>query len=345
MGGRTLNRGVRAKGSDRIEFEFVYQGKRYRPSLIRVPSETNLRRAAEQLRNIKVRIKFGTFNFKEEFPDYRLANPPVAPSDPGPVAVRPLEEERREVKPGEAIGNFDEFRFFTGLRQSEQISLRISDCDLTKGTIHIHQVVVLGRHKDRPKNNEERTVELCPRALSVLNRQLVLRERHVAEGKIHHDHVFFKDDGEPISSLQYVYGRWCSTIDRLAIRYRPPYNARHSCVSWHLMIGKNLLWCSTQFGHSVQVMLTNYGRWISGATDEDVRLIGEAIAAEAIRARVEFPESPAIPWEPQKKNATTTPLEKGWGRLSLRKVKYFNHLTGGADGTRTRDPRRDRPVF
>jgi len=107
---------------------------------------------------------------------------------------------------GEAIGNFDEFRFFTGLRQSEQISLRISDCDLTKGTIHIHQVVVLGRHKDRPKNNEERTIELCPRALSVLNRQLVLRERLVAEGTIHHDHVFFKDDGEPISSLQYVYG-------------------------------------------------------------------------------------------------------------------------------------------
>ena len=94
----------------------------------------------------------------------------------------------------------------------------------------------------------------------------------------------------------------------------------------------------------VQGCKCGHGRWISGATDEDVRLIGEAIAAEAIRARVEFPESPAIPLEPQN-NATETPLEKGWGRLSWRKVKYFNHLTGGADGTRTRDPRRDRPVF
>jgi hypothetical protein len=84
----------------------------------------------------------------------------------------------------------------------------------------------------------------------------------------------------------------------------------------------------------VQGCKCGHGRWISGATDEDVRLIGEAIAAEAIRARVEFPESPAIPLEPQK-NATTTPLEKGWGRLSWRKVKYFNHLTGRADGTRT----------
>jgi hypothetical protein len=130
----------------------------------------------------------------------------------------------------------------------------------------------------------------------------------------------------------------------MAIRYRAPYNARHSCVSWHLMVGKNLLWCSTQFGHSVQVMLANYGRWISGATEEDIRLIRGAMATEAIRARVEFPESPVSPSEPQN-NAAETPLEKGWGRLSWRKVKYFNNLTGGADGTRTRDPRRDRRAF
>src|SRR5256884_7724762 len=68
-------------------------------------------------------------------------------------------------------------------RQSEQISLRLPDCDLTRGTIRIHQVVVLGREKDRPKNNEERTVELCPRALAVLKRQLVLREQYVEDRK------------------------------------------------------------------------------------------------------------------------------------------------------------------
>ena len=39
------------------------------------------------------------------------------------------------------------------------------------------------------------------------------------------------------------------------MRYREPYNARHSFVSWNLMIGKNPLWCSKQFGHGVQVTL------------------------------------------------------------------------------------------
>jgi hypothetical protein len=40
--------------------------------------------------------------------------------------------------------------------------------------------------------------------------------------------------------------------------------------------------------------------------------------------------------------ATNLPPAGGWGRLSWRK---HSQRTGGADGTRTRDPRRDRPVF
>ncbi len=31
------------------------------------------------------------------------------------------------------------------------------------------------------------------------------------------------------------------------------------------------------------------------------------------------------------------------GQVDREKNRYFNGLTGGADGTRTRDPRRDRP--
>jgi integrase len=74
------------------------------------------------------------------------------------------------------MGNVDEFRFFTGLRQSEQIALRTHDCNLEKCTLNVRQVIVLGRDKDRTKNRDDRTVELCPRALAVLKRQFALRE-------------------------------------------------------------------------------------------------------------------------------------------------------------------------
>lgn len=48
-------------------------------------------------------------------------------------------------------------------------------------------------------------------------------------------------------------------------RYREPYNARHSFVSWNLMLGKNLLWVAKQHGHSVQTRLDTYAAWIDGS--------------------------------------------------------------------------------
>ncbi len=481
MGRKSKSGSVCALGSDRIEFTFFYQGKRYRIRLARSASEAGLKRARKQLEEINRRIELGTFDFREEFPDYRYLHklpagilrqeqtaaesptcdqvaspaPPkrertcnevfdaflrhcevrVASNDmafstlnsyrkilaanwrpklgerpfksvtyselveiagsqgwstkktynngisplrcaftfgykdhreiPNPAegldSFRITKVDRPKVDPftiheaerlilgvhsewGEALGNFDEFRFFTALRQSEQISLRVPDCDLEKRTIKIRAVVVLGREKNRPKNNEERIVELCPRALSVLKRQLALREAYLRAGLIKHDFVFFKEDGAPIRSLKYVYGRWVFVIEKLNLRYREPYNARHSCVSWNLMTGKNPLWCSKQFGHSVQVMFERYGTWIDGVTEADIQATKNAMEAEAVALRLAGGSAPSVP-QRSPKSASSLPVEGGWGRLSWRKRKYFNNLRGGADGTRTRDPRRDRPVF
>ena len=52
---------------------------------------------------------------------------------------------------GEAQGNYDEFRFFTGLRPSEQIALRITDCDVAQSKIKIEKARVVARGKDRTK--------------------------------------------------------------------------------------------------------------------------------------------------------------------------------------------------
>jgi integrase len=73
---------------------------------------------------------------------------------------------------GEAIGNYDEFRFFTGLRPSEQIALLVTDYDPRKGVLSVTKARVLRRDKDRTKTQEDRDVELCPRALEVLKRHL-----------------------------------------------------------------------------------------------------------------------------------------------------------------------------
>jgi integrase len=385
--------GVQPKGTDRIQFDFRIAGVRYRPTIYRAPTEANLRRAYQQLREIKARIKSGRFNFDEEFPDYRYkADAPnqredetrtcddvfknflshcemrVAMDDlafstldgyrdildgvwapkigatsfekvvyselakiaaahtrkkktynnvvsavrtafkfgykdlPGKFnpalalsTFRITKKDRPPVDPftisdaetiisashgmhGEWYGNYEEFRFFTGLRQSEQFALEVSDCDLIKGTISITKAVVLSRKKNRTKTNQDREIELCPRALEVLRAQLSLRERMVAAGKIHDDYVFFSEGGEPLLTVYLPYNRWREVMETLTVRYRKPYNARHTFISWRLMKGDNPLLVAQEDGHSVETMLRTYAAWIKGAQPEDIEGIKKAMA-------------------------------------------------------------------
>jgi len=71
MGSKWFTGGVVAAPRGRIQFNFILDGIRYRPSIKRPPSEANLRRARERLEVIKRQIQSGTFCFEEEFPDYR----------------------------------------------------------------------------------------------------------------------------------------------------------------------------------------------------------------------------------------------------------------------------------
>jgi hypothetical protein len=136
----------------------------------------------------------------------------------------------------------------------------------------------MSRDKDRTKTCTDRLIELCPRALAVLKRHLVLRARLQLAGKIKHEELFFKENGEPIRNLQYPYVRWRRTLAiTLKGRYREPYSARHSSVSWNLMVGKNPLWVAKQHGHSVQTMLDTYAAWTEGAGEAGVAAIKQAM--------------------------------------------------------------------
>jgi hypothetical protein len=153
----------------------------------------------------------------------------------------------------------------------------VSDFDPTHGTLTISKARVGSIDKDSTKTGEDRRIELCPRALQVLNRQLALRQRLVKAGKIDHEHLF-KQTGEPIRNLQYAHSRWRRTLEQLpGIRYRTPYCARHSSVSWNLMIGRSALWVAKQHGHSIATMLRVYAAWTEGAIEADLDAIKRAM--------------------------------------------------------------------
>jgi hypothetical protein len=66
-------------------------------------------------------------------------------------------------------------------------------------------------------------------------------------------------------------------LQRARVRQRGPYHARHTYVSWLLMTGKNLLWAAEQNGHSVEVMLHMYAKWLEGSTEADIDAIRKAM--------------------------------------------------------------------
>ncbi len=153
----------------------------------------------------------------------------------------------------------------------------MTDYDARRAVLSVTKARVLRRDKGRTKTQEDRDVELCSRALEVLERHLALREKYVAAGKIRNEHLFFLEDGRPISDPEITRWRWTGSIKALDIRRRGPYHAQHSSVTRQLMLGKNLLWVAKQHGHSVEVMLRMYAAWLDGATETDIHAIKQAM--------------------------------------------------------------------
>ena len=206
---------------------------------------------------------------------------------------------------GDTQANYDEFRFFTGLRPSEQIALVVSDFDSACGTLDVTKARVDGHDKDSTKTGDDRRIVLCPRAIGVLKRQLALRARLVREGTIDHEYLFFKASGEPLTDLQYPGTRWKYSLSRLRnVRYRQPYCARHTSVSWDLMIGRSALWVARQHGHSIATMLRFYAAWADGALESDITAIRSAMNAERPPRRQTMP-----PDRPRRTVSVVRPFE------------------------------------
>lgn len=200
---------------------------------------------------------------------------------PEPFSIQDAETFIRALHAdwGEFQGNFDELRFFTGLRCCEEIALRVSDYDRANKLLNITKTRVRGRERASTKNRRDRSVELCARAVAVIERQLQLRAQFVRRGWIDHDSLFFTERGAPIRSLAVTGRRWRDTLTRLPIHYRPPYHARHTSVSWQLMVGENPMRVAEQHGHSELTMWTVYAAWVQGERRDGVDAIRRARGA------------------------------------------------------------------
>src|SRR4051812_17805482 len=71
MGRKSITGGVKPKGLRRIQFDFMIDGARFRPSLPWQPTPANLEMARKLNTRIRAQIEAGTFVFSEVFPKFR----------------------------------------------------------------------------------------------------------------------------------------------------------------------------------------------------------------------------------------------------------------------------------
>lgn len=159
----------------------------------------------------------------------------------------------------EQIFNATEFRFFTGVRTSELFGLRWGSVDLQAGSALVKQGIVRGIEKSTTKTNDARNVLLNSRALAALQRQAKFT-------RMAGEHVFLnpKDNAPWFEEMAYRRGYWEKAIKAIGIRYRKPYNSRHTYAAMMLMAGMTPAFCAKQLGHSVEIFLKTYSKWMDG---------------------------------------------------------------------------------
>jgi integrase len=167
-------------------------------------------------------------------------------------------------------GAFFEFSFYTGMRPGEIMALRWDEVDLIKKRVFVCRIVAECQVVERTKTNKTRYVLLNARALQALAyaKQHCVEKAARPDGHDEYPYCFPPaKGGQFISVTNLLHTNWREILDGLGIRYRPPYNARHTYATMCLMAGMNPAFIANQLGHSVEMLLSTYAHWLSTEGD------------------------------------------------------------------------------
>lgn len=189
----------------------------------------------------------------------------------------PLSAEERDLVLADMRQRYDPrvyayflFAFFTGMRPEEIIALRWSDYDARSKTIRVQRVRTFkGTEREGSKTHTVRDVFLVPQA----DEALALMAPHTKMLRVERE----GDDDttadifqNPVTKRHWHDERsqrdhyWKPALRRQGIRARRAYCTRHTFATVALMAGVPPAYIANQLGHSVQMLLTTYARWIPG---------------------------------------------------------------------------------
>ena len=180
--------------------------------------------------------------------------------------VDPLTKEEVETLLNSLSGSFKhfcQFAIWTGLRTSELVALEWGDIDFIRGVARINKAKTQDASKAETTKTTSgtRDIKLLPPALDALKQQK-------AETFILGKEIFMRD-GKAYDGAEQIWRDWKRALQRAGIRYRNPYQTRHTFASFMLSAGENINWLAKQMGHSqVTTTLKHYARFMPDGEDQ-----------------------------------------------------------------------------
>ncbi|MBE9538511.1 MAG: site-specific integrase [Proteobacteria bacterium] len=162
---------------------------------------------------------------------------------------------------GPQIQNLFQFAFWSGLRTGELIALQWRDIDWDRGMVRVRKSSTRKKIKAPKTNAGLRDVKLLTPAREALTAQ---KAHTFLQGEC----VFMNPrTGEPwLHDGQIRKTAWQPAVRKARIRYRNPYQTRHTYASTLLSAGEDPMWVAQQMGHrDWGVIRSVYGRWIPEA--------------------------------------------------------------------------------
>lgn len=165
-----------------------------------------------------------------------------------------------------------EFWAWSGMRTGEIIALQWGDVDPECGSVNVWRAVRLGREKTTKTTSGTRRL-VCLRP----SRESLLRLRREGES------VFRNPvNGEGYRSDKQVRVAFHKACGEVGVRYRYPYQLRHTFATWGLSSGENPKWIATYMGHKDVMMLFRiYGKWMASLAQDAGSKMIEATKVKA----------------------------------------------------------------
>jgi integrase len=181
--------------------------------------------------------------------------------------VDPFSPEEQQAVLGALSGqarNMMQFALWTGLRTSELVALDWGDIDWLREEVLVTRAMTQaarGKAETTKTTAGRRSVKLLRPAMEALRAQKT--HTFLADAEVFQNPRTLErwaGDG-PIRKTM-----WVPAMKKAGVRYRRPYQTRHTYASMMLSAGEHPMWVAKQMGHTDWTMIARvYGRWMPSA--------------------------------------------------------------------------------